>query len=35
VDIFCATGQFANVIHVSGGNSFKVNGTEISTNWLD
>lgn len=33
VDIFCATGQFANVIDVSGGNSFKVNGTEISTEW--
>jgi hypothetical protein len=33
VDIFCSTGQFANVIDVSSGNSFKVNGAEISTNW--
>jgi len=33
VDVFCSTGQFANLIDVTGGNSFKVNGTEISTNW--
>lgn len=33
VDVFCSTGQFANVIDVSAGNSFKVNGTEISTEW--
>ena len=33
VDIFSATGQFANVIDVSGGNTFKVNGTTISTVW--
>lgn len=33
VDIFSATGQFANVIDVSGGNTFKVNGTTISTEW--
>ena len=33
VDIFCSTGQFANVIDVSGGNTFKVNGTTISTEW--
>lgn len=33
VDLFCSTGQFANVIDVSGGNTFKVNGTTISTEW--
>lgn len=33
VDIFNSTGQFANVIDVSGGNTFKVNGTTISTEW--
>jgi hypothetical protein len=33
VDIFCSTGQFANLIHVSGGNSFSVNGAVISTEW--
>ncbi len=33
VDIFCSTGQFANLIDVSGGNTFKVNGTTISTEW--
>ncbi|MDY0150008.1 MAG: hypothetical protein RBT03_07980, partial [Kiritimatiellia bacterium] len=33
VDLFCSTGQFANVIDVTGGNTFKVNGETISTNW--
>lgn len=33
VDIFSASGQFANLIDVSPGNSFKVNGSEISTEW--
>ncbi len=33
VDIFCSTGQFANVIDVSAGNTFKVNGATVSTNW--
>ena len=33
VDLFCSTGQFANLIDVSPGNTFKVNGETISTNW--
>ncbi len=33
VDIFCSTGQFANLIDVSAGNTFKVNGSTLSTNW--
>ena len=33
VDIFCSTGQFANLIDVSPGNTFKVNGETISTDW--
>ena len=33
VDIFCSTGQFANAIDVSPGNTFKVNGETISTEW--
>ena len=33
VDVFCSTGQFANVIDVSPGNTFKVNGQTISTDW--
>ncbi len=33
VDIFCATGQFANLINVQGGNTFQVNGNTISTNY--
>lgn len=33
VDIFSAGGQFANLIDVSPGNTFKVNGQTISTNY--
>ena len=33
VDIFCSTGQFANLIDVSGGNTFKVNGSTLSTDY--
>lgn len=33
VDIFSASGQFANLIDVSPGNTFKVNGATISTEW--
>ena len=33
MDIFCSTGQFANLIDVSPGNTFKVNGETISTDW--
>lgn len=34
VDIFDSEGeQFANVINVSGGNTFSVNGTTVSTEW--
>ena len=33
VDIFCATGQFANLINVQAGNTFQVNGTTISTEY--
>lgn len=33
VDIFCATGKFANLIDVSPGNTFKVNGQTLSTEW--
>lgn len=33
VDIFDAEDQFANLIDVSPGNTFKVNGETISTNW--
>ena len=33
VDIFCATGQFANVINVIPGDVFQVNGQTVSTQW--
>jgi len=33
VDMYCATGQFANLIDVTGGNTFKVNGETLSTEW--
>ncbi|MGD9611682.1 MAG: hypothetical protein AB7V22_02140 [Kiritimatiellia bacterium] len=33
VDVFCATGQFANAINVIPGNVFQVNGQTISTDW--
>ncbi len=33
VDIFSASGQFANLIDVSPGNTFKVNGQTLSTDW--
>ncbi|MGI6599230.1 MAG: hypothetical protein ACOX3F_05935 [Kiritimatiellia bacterium] len=33
VDIFDSEGQFANLINVTGGNTFQVNGETISTEW--
>ncbi len=33
VDLFCATGQFANLIHVMEGDTFQVNGQTASTAW--
>ena len=33
VDLFCATGKFANLIHVTDGDVFQVNGQTVSTLW--
>jgi formylglycine-generating enzyme required for sulfatase activity len=33
VDLFCATGQFANLIHIADGNTFQVNGETVSSVW--
>ena len=31
VDLFCATGQFANLVHITDGDVFQVNGQTVST----
>ncbi|NCC93545.1 MAG: formylglycine-generating enzyme family protein, partial [Opitutae bacterium] len=33
VDLFCATGKFANLIHIADGDVFQVNGQTVSTDW--
>lgn len=33
VDIFSSSGQFANLINVTAGNTFQVNGSTLSTDW--
>ena len=33
VDLHCATGQFANLIHIADGNTFQVNGETVSSIW--
>ena len=33
VDLYCATGKFANLIHISDGNVFQVNGETVSVVW--
>lgn len=33
VDVYCATGKFANLIHIADGNTFQVNGETVSSVW--
>lgn len=33
VDLYCATGQFANLIHIEDGKTFRINGQTVSTVW--
>ena len=33
VDLYCATGKFANLIHIEDGNTFRINGQTVSAVW--